>query len=374
MEPEYSAVFVGGTPLPTALPAVEEEVPGLPPAPRPTIVILPSPKLRRIFSRDLVILPVVFAVALLFFYVVLNFNSVWGQLSAFFVRPPKNNAVVLGQDLTEYQSWIKKYYVYSSDPDALAPNEDADRDGLKNIDEFYLGTNPLDRDTNGNGASDGQDVLQGGNPLYVGPLTGDQQNVLEEHVDTRDIGGPRGDLGPSGGIDAGGSIGSGLSVRNGELPNMEQQSFVIEPTKAGNLKIPRLGVDIAIVWSQDFSDMEEDLKWGVAHHPATVYPGYRGLSSIHGHSSGYPWDGKYKTALTKINYLEAGDEVFVTVFNTAGEERGYRYIVRSKQVYNKDDAAQLAAPADGHFLNLSTSWPIGTARERYVVTTELTGM
>ena len=71
--------------------------------------------------------------------------------------------------------------------------------------------------------------------------------------------------------------------------------------------------------------------------------------------------------------VEPGDEVFVSVYSINGEMRKYRFIVRSEKVYAKTDPEQFAA-RDGYFLNLSTSWPVGTARERYVVTTELAGL
>ena len=47
--------------------------------------------------------------------------------------------------------------------------------------------------------------------------------------------------------------------------------------------------------------------------------------------------------------------------------------VKDKKVFSKTDPEQFAAK-QGYFLNLSTSWPIGTAQKRYVVITELVGV
>lgn len=344
----------------------------LPPPPIPAVAAQRRVlQLRGYLNRDLIRLPLIFAVALVFFFVILNFGAVKSQVSSIFVSPPKNDRAVLGDNLPLYQNWMKKYYIFSSNQNALGPNDDADHDGLKNIEEFYLGTNPLGWDTNGNGVGDGEDMLQGSNPLYKGSITGDQQKIIDERVDLRQIQKTL-DYYEVRGITKAVDINQGAIAQSySEYSNAEV--FTPEPSKAGNLKIPRIGLDVAVVWSENFSRMEEDLKWGVAHHPTTVYPGQRGLSSIHGHSSGYFWDGKYKTAFTKINFLEEGDEVFVTVFSAIGDSQTYRFVVRGKKIYNKNDPAQFLAPEDGYFLNLSTSWPIGTARDRYVVTTELVG-
>ncbi len=46
-------------------------------------------------------------------------------------------------------------------------NEDPDRDGLTNLQEFKLGTNPRNADTDGDGLKDGDEVQRGTNPLLA---------------------------------------------------------------------------------------------------------------------------------------------------------------------------------------------------------------
>lgn len=319
---------------------------------------------RSFWQRDIVRLPLIFVISLAVFYLILNFHAVGSQIAGLVSPPPTNETAVLGQSQTDYDKWIKKYYAAASDPLVLAANEDADRDGLTNVNEFYLDTNPLNSDTDGDGYNDGTEVLNGYNPLYSGKLTPEQERIIDEHLKDEPIQERQ-------------NFQSQPLFQSVEAPGdatIKANSFVVEPTKAGNILIPKLGVNAAVIWTQDFAKMEDDLKYGVAHRPGTVYPGEFGMSSIHGHSSGYPWDGNYKNVFTRLNYLVAGDEVFVTVFAADGEERKYRYIVRTAKVFAKDDAAQFAPPGQGSFLNISTSWPIGTARERYVVTTELAGL
>lgn len=332
----------------------------------PKILELTQTKpIRKIFSREVIRYPVIFLMALVFFYGLLNFRALFSQISSLVDSPPKNTEAVLGANTQEYSFWIQKYYVYVANPEALAPNEDADVDNLTNFDEFYLGTNPLNPDTDGDFSTDGNEVLSGDNPLYTGKLTEKQKQIIKDNIKPKDIE-SRQDFN----IEKARAI-TRPDSKISALPLAE--NFLIDTSKAGQISIPRLGVSAPITWSKDFARMEDDLKYGTAHHPSTPYPGEKGLPSIHGHSSGNFSDGNFKTIFNKLNFLEPGDDVFITVYSVAGGSRRYRYVARSKQVYEKTDPVQFASQG-AYNLNLSTSWPIGTARQRYVVTTELAGL
>lgn len=378
--------------LPIAEPEIVEEpktVPEVLPVAEPVEIVMKKieepkvTKARGILAKDLVRYPIIFVIALIFFYTILNFSSVVTQITGLFNKPesPAMSAVPEDFDVSSYQRWIKKYYVYLNDPQELAAEEDPDGDGLINSQEFKMETNPLLADTDWDGFDDGHEVLGGYNPLYLGRLLPWQEKIVAEEIDLSSIAsrkqleqvsGSTISVPPSS-VSPSPSIPSSAANPGPRAQLPADNKFLVDISKPGNLKIPRLGVDAQITWSKEFSQMEEDLKYGVAHHPATPYPGAKGTSSIHGHSSGNPWDGNFKTIFTKLNFLEAGDEIFVTLYGTNSETRKYRLMVRRGQVYAKDDKAQFNA-GDGYFLNLSTSWPIGTARQRYVVTTELVGL
>lgn len=314
----------------------------------------------RLIARDYVRYPLIFIVALLFFYLVLNFGAVATQIGRLFAPPQESRQKVLTtDDMPGYYNWLRKYYVYAADQKILAPAEDPDRDSLTNRDEYYLGTNPLKADTDGDGYDDGEEVVNGYNPLYVGRINTSQEKSIEKKVDL--------------GIVQSRKDAETYQLVAGSSTDLPVSSnFSIDLEKAGNIQIEKIGVDLPVVWTQDFAKIQDDLKYGVVHHPYTPYPGERGMASIHGHSSGDPWDGNFKTAFTKLNFLAEGDDVWVTVFGYNDQSRKYHYVVRSGKVYEKNDPKQFTS-LGGYHLNLSTSWPIGTAHKRYVVTTELVG-
>jgi alpha-tubulin suppressor-like RCC1 family protein len=63
-------------------------------------------------------------------------------------------------------SWLEQYFGadYQSNTNA-APGADPDHDGLSNLQEYQLGTNPTNADTDGDGINDGAEVAAGSDPL-----------------------------------------------------------------------------------------------------------------------------------------------------------------------------------------------------------------
>lgn len=326
------------------------------------VIVLPKPALgRRWLSRDVVRYPLIFLAAFGFFYLLLNFQTLFKQTRQAVLPPPPASkvgaAVASGSD--EYKAWLKKYYVHENAPQILTANEDPDKDGLANGEEFLLKTNPLKTDTDEDAFNDGREVLSGYNPLYDGKQRPWQQELVAEVLE-RDKIAARQNFEAV----AGSSTGSRQD---------QSQGPSVDLAKPGTIRIPRLNLVAPIIWSREVAKLEQDLKNGAVHHPETPFPGSKGTASIHGHSSGFPWDGDYKTVFAVINTLEPGDEIIVSVTDTGGKEHTYRYLVRSKGVFAKNDTAQFAGVSD-FGLNISTSWPIGTSRQRFVVKAELVGL
>lgn len=78
----------------------------------------------------------------------------------------KNNLVFTAKNQT-----LNNIVALSSEPKVTAEpfNKDSDRDGLPNWEEKLRGTDPEKSDTDGDGASDGEEINLGRNPLIPGP-------------------------------------------------------------------------------------------------------------------------------------------------------------------------------------------------------------
>ncbi|MFA6047319.1 MAG: sortase [Parcubacteria group bacterium] len=207
--------------------------------------------------------------------------------------------------------WTREYGLDDSNN---KPGDDPDGDGLPNKLEYAHMTDPLKADTDGDGYSDKQEIINGYDPDAPG--------------DAR--------------------------------PNAE-------------IIITKIGVSAPVIWSKndDETSLQEDLKKGVVHFPKSASPGQDGNMVISGHSSNYVWvKGSYNYIFKNLNNLEKNDEIKIKVTQQNKRIINYTYKIIDKRTTTADDPfifEQTANPS----LTLSTCWPIGTALKRLVVRAEL---
>ncbi len=301
--------------------------------------------------KNFLVYPLIFVIAFGFFYVLLNFSAIWAQIEGFFTRP--QDEVILQEDLSGYYAWIGGYYFAVGDNQLLEPNNDIDKDGLSNIDEFTMRTNPTLADSDSDGFSDGVEVINNYNPWGLGLMT-DVQKKLAEGLNSVVI---------NNRITYNAS--ETLQSRNGTVLGANTTNYNLGTP--GRLSIPRLNIQVPIVWSTDPANFDQDLTHGVIHYPGTALPGEQGTIYISGHSSDYFWKNHpYKQVFAKLNYLTAGDDIFIDVYGMDGKTYNYRYQVTVNKVYSPDDQTQFIDNSSKK-LNLSTCWPIGTQKDRLVV-------
>ena len=228
-----------------------------------------------------------------------------------------------------------------------------DKDGLSNYDEFVMRTNPTVADSDLDGKSDGAEVIDNTNPWGNGSMTKQQKSLLEK-------------------IDL-------IKINNRLNYNVVSinDSEVLPPkidydlSKPGRLSIPKLNMQVPLIWTKDPKDFDSDLTKGVVHYPGTALPGEKGTAYISGHSSDYLWKKHpYKQVFARINALEVGDDIFIDIYGLDGKTYNYRYRVSAENVYKPDDQTQFIGNGQAK-LNLSTCWPIGTQKDRYVVSATL---
>ncbi len=125
----------------------------------------------------------------------------------------------------------------------------------------------------------------------------------------------------------------------------------------GILRIPRIGVDKAVVEGVSRSDLRQ----GPGHYPGTPLPGQPGNAAIAGHRT------TYGAPFYRLDQLSPGD--VITVTTRQGE---FRYVVEQKSVVPPSNSHVLDASLDSR-LTLTTCHPRFSARRRLVVTATLQG-
>lgn len=156
-------------------------------------------------------------------------------------------------------------------------------------------------------------------------------------------------------------------------PAEQQNQNTSEPqnTEPNRLKIPSLGIEAPLVESAEANEdsYQEALQTGVVHFPGTATVGELGNAYYFGHSSDFAFaKGDYKTVFALLPNIEMGAEILAS--NAEGVE--FKYSVIEKKVVNNNDVSVLEqGDRTQKLLSLQTSYPVGTALQRYVVVAKL---
>lgn len=139
------------------------------------------------------------------------------------------------------------------------------------------------------------------------------------------------------------------------------------------LWIPAIGVETPIIYVETANEAayQEALAHGVGHYPGTPEPGQPGNAYVFGHSSDFSWSkGSYKTVFALLPELEVGD--IITASDRSGGVWNFR--ITETRIVEPDDLSVLDQhDNEKRMLTVQTSYPIGTALQRYVVVSELVG-
>lgn len=138
------------------------------------------------------------------------------------------------------------------------------------------------------------------------------------------------------------------------------------------LTIPSLGISAPIVYSSSNieSKIQTDLQSGVAHLSGTANVGDVGNAFIVGHSSNYKnAPGNFNEVFAKLPEIKIGDQIRVRV----GSEE-FDYTVTQTHIVQPTELWVESQETDGaKILTLQTSYPVGTAKQRFIVVSKLAG-
>lgn len=150
---------------------------------------------------------------------------------------------------------------------------------------------------------------------------------------------------------------------------MKAEDHPIE-LSANEIYIASLEIRAPIQFVEEQSEdvFQKALIDGVVQYPGTAKIGEVGNTYIFGHSSDFAFSkGNYKTVFALLPNIELGSEVLVS----NDQERTFKYKVYQKFVAKKTDVHLLDQNTNGKsILTLQTSYPVGTALQRYIVKAE----
>lgn len=133
--------------------------------------------------------------------------------------------------------------------------------------------------------------------------------------------------------------------------------------------IPKLNVNAPIVFDVDPNDTMSAMDNGVAHFRvpgASAFPGEIGNFVISGHSSGDIYEtNPYRFIFSGLERLTDGDLIYINYEGTR-----YTYSVIKRQVVAPSNVAALDIQTDKPLITLITCTPLGTSKNRLLVTGE----
>jgi sortase A len=123
-------------------------------------------------------------------------------------------------------------------------------------------------------------------------------------------------------------------------------------------------------WDALENDIQDKLKDGIVHYPATSLPDRGGNTVITGHSSYFPWDpGRFKDVFALLHDVDVGDKVALYY-----KQKKYIYQISEKDIVLPSNIDVLRQPGNKEQVNqltLITCTPIGTNLKRLIVTGDL---
>ena len=155
----------------------------------------------------------------------------------------------------------------------------------------------------------------------------------------------------------------------------DPESIIVSPnttkvaTNESRLLIPKIAVDVPIVWDANAADtnslnkaMDKGIVW-FNIQGANAKPGEKGNFVVSGHSSNDWTDGgNYKFIFARLEKMAAGDVVYANYNGTR-----YTYKITGTKVVKPTDVASLQIGNDKPYITLITCTPLGTAQNRLLV-------
>ncbi len=155
----------------------------------------------------------------------------------------------------------------------------------------------------------------------------------------------------------------------GEITAVDPTVTLTKVSAENKLIIPKLNVDVPLNFGVDLSGVMEAMNHGVVHYRingASAYPGEIGNFVVMGHSAGDIYSSnQYKFIFSGLERLEEGDIVYVH-YNSVR----YTYKMVGRDIIWPTEVSKLIINTDKPVMTLVTCWPLGTSRQRLLISAE----
>lgn len=158
----------------------------------------------------------------------------------------------------------------------------------------------------------------------------------------------------------------------GEIEAVDPTVTLTKVSSENKLIISKLNVDVPINFGISTSEVMEAMNHGVAHYRingASAYPGEVGNFVVMGHSAGDIYSSnQYKFIFSGLERLEVGDIMYVH-YNSVR----YTYKMVGSEIIWPTEVSKLVIDTDKPMMTLVTCWPLGTSRQRLLISAEQIG-
>lgn len=158
------------------------------------------------------------------------------------------------------------------------------------------------------------------------------------------------------------------------LPAKELFPALSDPQNVvpGNwIRIPSIGVDVPLVLSPSLedSDVIKTLDLGAALYPNGIEPGRLGNTFVSAHSTGNPWQGKYRFAFLRIGEVEPGAELHLD-----WEGARYTYKLTHNRIVVPEPDFRVVSDRPIPTVTFMACWPLWSTDKRMLWHGELTNV
>lgn len=137
------------------------------------------------------------------------------------------------------------------------------------------------------------------------------------------------------------------------------------------IRIPSIGVNVPLALAPSIEDVDviKTLDFGAALYPNGIEPGRLGNTFIAAHSTGNPWQGKYRFAFLNVGELVPGNEIHLDY-----QGARYTYKVTHINVVEPDPNFRVLSDRPVPTVTLMACWPIWSTQSRMLIHAELTNI